>query len=175
MADAITPVWDESGKYLYFLASTDFGLNTGWLDMSSYDHPITRSLYLAVLSAGDASPLLPQSDEETAAKEEKKSEGPVTVTIDSEEINRIVAIDVPARNYTALAPAPEGFVFYMEAIPNQGTTLHKYDLKRKSEVFFPSINQAVVSKDRKSLLYQSNGTRGIVETSGAGKNPGTEP
>ncbi|MDP2040953.1 MAG: PDZ domain-containing protein [Algoriphagus sp.] len=175
MADAITPVWDESGKYLYFLASTDFGLNTGWLDMSSYDHPITRSLYLAVLNAADSSPLLPQSDEETEAKkEEKKSESLVTVKIDEAGIQqRIVAIDIPARNYTGLAPAPEGFVFYMESIPNEGTTLHKYDLKkRKSEVFFPKVSQAVVSKDRKSLLYQSNGTWGIVETSGTGKKSG---
>ncbi len=39
MSDAIAPVWDESGKYLYFLASTDFGLNTAWLDMTSYEHP----------------------------------------------------------------------------------------------------------------------------------------
>ena len=31
--DAVAPVWDESGKYLYFLASADYGLNTGWLDM----------------------------------------------------------------------------------------------------------------------------------------------
>jgi tricorn protease len=142
--------------------------------MSSYDHPITRSLYLAVLSAADSSPLLPLSDEEAAAKEEKKSEGPITVKIDEAGINqRIVAIDIPARNYTGLAPAPEGFVFYMEAIPNQGTTLHKYDLKkRKSDIFFPSLSQAIVSKDRKSLLYQSNGTWGIVETSGTGKKSG---
>lgn len=175
MADAISPVWDESGKYLYFLASTDFGLNTAWLDMSSYDHPITRSLYLAVLSADDSSPLLPQSDEEIdGKKEEKKSETPVTVKIDPAGIqNRIVAIEIPARNYTGLASAPEGFVFYMEAIPNQGTALHKYDLKkRKSEVFFPSVNQVVISKDRKSMLYQSGSTWGIVETSGAGKKSG---
>jgi len=175
MADAISPVWDESGKYLYFLASTDFGLNTGWLDMSSYDHPITRSLYLAVLNADESSPLLPQSDEEIEAKkEEKKSETPVTVKIDEAGIQqRIIAIDVPARNYTGLASAPDGFVFYMEAIPNQGTTLHKYDLKkRKTEVFFPSVNQVVISKDRKSLLYQSGNTWGIVETSGSGKKSG---
>jgi hypothetical protein len=41
MADAITPVWDASGEYLYFFASTDIGLGTGWLDMSSFDHPVT--------------------------------------------------------------------------------------------------------------------------------------
>jgi tricorn protease len=67
MADAITPVWDASGKYLYFLASTDYGLNTGWLDMSSYDRPVTRALYVALLKADEPSPFLPKSDEEGAA------------------------------------------------------------------------------------------------------------
>ncbi len=175
MADAISPVWDESGKYLYFLASTDFGLNTGWLDMSSYDHPITRSLYLTVLNSTDSSPLLTQSDEETEKATEKKDDkAPVTVKIDEAGIQqRIVAIDAPARNYTGMAAAPEGFVFYMEVVPNEGTVLHKYDLKkRKSEVFLPKVDQVVISKDRKSLLYQSNSTWGILETSATGKKAG---
>ena len=42
MADSISPVWDASGKYVYFLGSTDYGLNIGWLDMTSYDRPVTR-------------------------------------------------------------------------------------------------------------------------------------
>ena len=63
-ADAITPVWDASGLNLYFLASTNYGLNTGWLDMTSYDRPVTRALYLALLRAGEPSPFLPRSDEE---------------------------------------------------------------------------------------------------------------
>jgi tricorn protease len=67
LADATSPAWDASGKYLWFLASTNFGLNSGWLDMTSYDHPVTSALYLAVLKKGDASPLLPESDEERAA------------------------------------------------------------------------------------------------------------
>ncbi|MHB0949035.1 MAG: S41 family peptidase [Gemmatimonadaceae bacterium] len=66
MADATSPAWDASGKYLWFLASTDVGLNTGLLDMSSYDRPVTRGLYLAVLSRREPSPLLPESDEEAA-------------------------------------------------------------------------------------------------------------
>ena len=66
-ADAITPVWDASGKHLYFLASTNYGLNTGWLDMTSYDRPVTRALYLALLQADAPSPFLPRSDEEDAA------------------------------------------------------------------------------------------------------------
>ena len=39
------PCGTPSGKHLYFLASTNYALNTGWLDMTSYDRP------------GDARPL----------------------------------------------------------------------------------------------------------------------
>jgi tricorn protease len=65
LADATWPAWDASGKYLWFFASTDFGLKSQWLDMTSYDHTETFGLYFAVLKKGDASPLLPESDEET--------------------------------------------------------------------------------------------------------------
>src|SRR5262249_9959973 len=34
LADSVWPVWDASGKYLWFLASTDFGLRSQWLDMT---------------------------------------------------------------------------------------------------------------------------------------------
>ncbi|HEV8482803.1 MAG TPA: PDZ domain-containing protein, partial [Blastocatellia bacterium] len=64
LADATWPVWDASGKYLWFLASTDFGLRSQWLDMTSYDHDETFALYLTVLKKGEPSPLLPESDED---------------------------------------------------------------------------------------------------------------
>lgn len=174
MADAISPVWDANGQYLYFLASTNFGLNTGWLDMSSYDRPVTRSLYAAVLSKNGKSPFLPESNEEEAKKEEKK-EASNTVSIDAEGIwQRIIAVDVPARDYTALVAGPENYVFYMESVPNQsGVTLHRHNFKeRKSEVHMSGVSAATVSHDRKSLLYQANGNWGIVETTGGGKKPG---
>src|SRR5690606_20142453 len=65
-SDALSPAWDASGKYLYFLASTDFGLNTGWLDMTSYDRPSTRGIYLAVLQDDEPSPFLPKPGDEPA-------------------------------------------------------------------------------------------------------------
>ena len=68
MSDAVWPGWDASGKYLFFLASTNFGLRTGWLDMSNYNMPATWALYAAVLEKGEPSPLLPESDEEGAAE-----------------------------------------------------------------------------------------------------------
>jgi tricorn protease len=64
LADAMFPVWDAGGKYLWFLASTDFALRSQWLDMTSYDREETFGLYLAVLKKGEASPLLPESDED---------------------------------------------------------------------------------------------------------------
>src|SRR5207244_8821443 len=64
LADAVWPAWDASGKYLWFLASTDFGLRSQWLDMTSYDHDENFGLYLAVLKKADSSPLLPESDED---------------------------------------------------------------------------------------------------------------
>jgi tricorn protease len=64
LADVISPAWDASGKYLWFLASTDFGLKSQWLDMTNYDHTETFGLYAAVLRKTDPSPFLPESDEE---------------------------------------------------------------------------------------------------------------
>ena len=64
LADAVWPAWDANGKYLWFLASTDFGLRSQWLDMTSYDHDENFGLYLTVLKKGDPSPLLPESDED---------------------------------------------------------------------------------------------------------------
>jgi tricorn protease len=71
MSDARFAVFDKNGKYLYFTASTDAGLTAGWLDMSSQNRPVTRSVYLVVLGKDLPSPIAPESDEE-------KSEEPPT-------------------------------------------------------------------------------------------------
>jgi tricorn protease len=73
MSDSLYPGFDKNGKYLYFTASTDTGLSTAGLDMSSDEHRVTRSAYVAVLSKDEKSPLAPESDEEKP-KEEKKAE-----------------------------------------------------------------------------------------------------
>ena len=71
-ADARYPVFDKNAKTLYFTASTDMGLTVGWLDLSSFQHPLTRSVYAVVLKKGDPDPVEPQSDEEKVAKPEEK-------------------------------------------------------------------------------------------------------
>jgi tricorn protease len=71
MSDALYPSFDKNGKYLYFTASTDVALATAGLDMTSDEHRVSRSVYVAVLSKDEKSPLAPESDEEKP-KDEKK-------------------------------------------------------------------------------------------------------
>ncbi|UCG89228.1 MAG: PD40 domain-containing protein, partial [Gemmatimonadota bacterium] len=189
MADAITPVWDAGGKYHYFLASTDFGLNTGWLDMTSYDRPVTRALYVALLNEGEASPFLPKSDEEDEAEpeeEEGEEEGErpsrggrgsaaaevTEVTIDFDGLARRIvdAPDLPLRNYQGLIEGPEGRVFVSEAIPNtRGLKLHRYTIEDgEAEDFLEGVLAATVSHDRQKLLYRAGSNWTIVNTGGSG-------
>lgn len=179
MSDAITPAWSNYGKYLYFLASTDYGLNTGWLDMSSYNMPVTRALYMIVLADDEPSPLLPKSDDERIIEDEddeteEEKNGEVAVVIDLDGIaDRTLAVNIPERNYTGLLPGPDGGVFYLESVPNEGTRLHKYDLeKREGSLFMADVNEAVVSLDRKNLLYRSGSAWGIVATDTGEKTVG---
>lgn len=182
MADAISPVWDESGKYLYFLASTNYGLKSGWLDMSSYDTQVTSSLYAIVLSKTDKAPNLPKSDEETLDKEDKdadksknkdkdkRTDTPkenVEVHIDSDGVyNRIIALKLDSRNYTALANGPGKIVFVAENIHNQpGLLIHKYDVERmKAEEFSNKVSEFIVSADKKTMLLKQNENWSIVAT-----------
>jgi tricorn protease len=143
LADAVWPTWDASGKYLWFLASTDFGLRSQWLDMTSYDHETNFGLYFAVLRKSDPSPLLPESDEDrgvgTGTRRpqpgtcpgdaavgaeggggeggQRGPRGPVTLQIDFDGLSqRIVSVPgVPERQYSDLQAGVDGQVFYLEA------------------------------------------------------------
>jgi tricorn protease len=182
MSDAISPVFDSSGEYLYFAASTDSGPTSGWLDLSSIYRNITRSLYVVVLRKDLPSPLAPESDEEKKeeekteeskekekAEEEKKKEPEFRV--DLENIGqRILSLPVPARDYSTLRNGDKGILFYLESVPNQpGYTLHRFEMKeRKSEPFLEGVFAYGVSHDGKKLLYYNSPQRiwGIVDTKG---------
>ncbi|GGD48313.1 S41 family peptidase [Muriicola marianensis] len=186
MADAISPVWDEGGEYLYFLASTNYGLQSGWLDMSSYDPQVTRSLYALVLSAKGKAPNLPESDEEEATSptetvekkgkkkgEEAETDKKLVVTIDSEGIySRIIPLKLEDRNYVALAKGPKHQVFIGENVPNERNfTIHSYDVKKeKAEEFGSNISEFIPSSDRKNVLIKQNGSWFISETKGSFKS-----
>ncbi|MBO6632594.1 MAG: PDZ domain-containing protein, partial [Psychroserpens sp.] len=175
IADAISPVWDASGKYVYTLASTNYGLATGWLDMSSYDPETTRSLYTIVLNSTDKAPNHLKTDEEAVKKEddktedkaEDKKENGVTVTIDTNGLwDRAVAMNLSNGNYIALGKAPKGHIFVVEA-GDSGLKVHDYDVEKdEASDFAEGIGNMVISEDRKSTLISKNGSWAIVGTSG---------
>lgn len=189
MADAISPQWDASGKYLYLLASTDYGLASGWLDMSSYDPTTTRALYAILLAKDTPSPFVPESDEEKAeakaaapdsGKKSKKKkndepetkESDVKVTIDIDGIERrIVPLQSRAGNYVDLIPGPENTVFYAEIKEGvSGLVINKYDVKKqKSDEFLKGINSIVTSADRSHVLFRKGGSWEIASTKGKPK------
>jgi tricorn protease len=194
MSDAQEACFDQGGKYLYFVASTDSGPSSFGLDMSSTNRPVTRSVYVAVLRKDLPSPLAPESDEEKVAaekkeekkdekKEDKKEEKPNAgklVNIDLENIGqRILPLPLPARNYPRLVPGKEGILFIFEtpSIPAESAgpasrILHKFDLsKRKAEKFLDGINVFDVSHNGEKIIYRQD-TRWTISPTSAPPKPG---
>jgi tricorn protease len=68
LASAAEPVWDANGRWLYFLASTDLGIRSGWADLGSQTRTSTSGVYVALLRADEPTPFTPESDEERAAR-----------------------------------------------------------------------------------------------------------
>ena len=164
LADAVWPAWDAGGKYLWFLASRDFGLASQWLDMTSYDRPVTFGLYFAILKKSDATPLLPESDEESARAADAPPEGrpaprpAVTVQVDPDGLDRrIVSVPgVPERAYAQLQSGVAGTVYYLD-----GTTLQRYRVsERRAAQFATGVATYAVSADGHKLLYRGAGGGG---------------
>src|SRR5262249_28645897 len=146
MSDAISPAFDAGGKYLYFLASTDYGPRSGWLEMSSLDRPVRRAIYITILSASEPSPLIPETGDEPHAPPKNEARDasppapkpdkpgtPPAVRIDFEGIGqRILALKIPAGDYSQLAPGAPGVIFYQESVTAGGppaVRLQKFQLK----------------------------------------------
>ena len=70
------PAFDRGGKYLYFTASTDIGPGLGGIEMSNFNFPVLRSVYLTVLDKKLPSPLAPESDEEKVQPKRKTKKPP---------------------------------------------------------------------------------------------------
>lgn len=163
LSDACSPVFDRSGKYLYFAASTNKAFNVNPLDISANLFQPVSQIYLAVLAKNEPSPFKPESDEEgadeskkdgagekkpadakPAAGEEKKEEGkkekpeaaqPVPVVIDLEGLSqRIIALDLPPGGYSSLQTGAEKTLFFLEQkAGEEAASLHRYDLKEKKD------------------------------------------
>jgi tricorn protease len=75
MSNATHPVFDASGNYLFFAASTNNGPSDAGIDLSSLDRATNSSVYVVVLSRAGASPVSPESDDENKKKDDDAKKG----------------------------------------------------------------------------------------------------
>ena len=152
MSDVTNPIFDASGKYIFFTASTDIGPAIDGFGLGSFNRTATSSVYIVVLSKDEKSPIPPESDDEKAksdddqkpapadaAKSEEKKDAAVKpekkdgskaakaelpeTKIDLDGIQqRILALPIPARNYIALAPGKAGVILIGEGDPAANPT-----------------------------------------------------
>jgi tricorn protease len=191
MSNAFGPVFDISGKYIYFAASTDTAFHLALLDMTAWPYQPTAGLYLIILSKDEPNPFKPESDDEKVSEEKGKKDVKdekgkdknngkdkkveKKTRIDLEGIgNRIVAINVPEKPYSNINAGEEGKLFYLE-FNRAGNTrdLHVYNIKdQKDEVVLNGIDTYTLSANGKKILYRKNN---FVWTIGdAGKKPNPE-
>ncbi len=174
LSDVSEPAFDASGKYLYFLGSTDAGPVQDWFAMSNADMRTTNALYLAVLRKDLPSPIAKESDEERRKEDkpdkmEKAATAPTApnVTIDFEGLStRILALSVPPGELGHLAVGEASQIFFTRSIDGKAA-LHHYDLAaRKDETLLPEVDTYVVSADGKKILYQTGPTLAIGPAKG---------
>jgi tricorn protease len=142
LAEVAEPAFDASGKYLYFLASTDAGPVKQWFDQSNADMQATYSVFMAVLAKATPNPILKptdeegeksdddmkadqkkddddkaQKDKEPADGKDKKDAKPKPTVIDTDRIaGRIVPLPIPAGNLSNLTAGEAGKIYYIRRV-----------------------------------------------------------
>ncbi len=180
LSEVSDPVFDESGKYIYFFASTDAGPINNWFAMSTTEMRSTRAIYLATLQKDLLSPLAKESDEEEGVGKEEEDEKDESrkvsgktleaIAIDFDGLNnRIVSLPVEAGNLFSLQVGDEGQIYYLQAPASardpeeEGAKLHRYDLReREDKIILSGVNSYQLSENKKQILYRAEEAWNIV-------------
>ncbi|MGE5349799.1 MAG: S41 family peptidase [Actinomycetota bacterium] len=193
-ADSFSPAWDRDGKHLYFLASTNLALGSGWANTSAITSDPDYTAYVINLRKDDPSPFKPLSDEESVKEEKKpepeakkpakgkqpekpdtdstdeKSKGAVPVTIDFADISRrTITLPVPGGKYRMLVSGPSGTLFIGETKEGvTGFVIKKFTLeKREAKEFVSGATQVSVSADGNKMLARTGTDWKIMNTASA--------
>ena len=178
------PVFDASGKYLYFL--TDRRLQPVYSSLDgTWIYPNATQVAYATLDPSARSILLPKNDEvkiqadsaapAKPAEAPKAAEAPkpaappaakaLTLKPDGFEA-RVQVLPVPAGNYSRLAFADGKLIYHR--FPNAGSSgeqaaLYLFDADKKEEKrIMGGVNDFAVSGDSKSILVRQGPNLGII-------------
>ena len=157
--DAQAPLFDNNGKYLYFIGSN----RTGLVESQSmagfpFRTQVVRSLYAVVLNPDDPSPLL--ATEANAAVKTNR------VVIDPNNIgDRVLLMPFWPAQAGRIMTGPPGTLFIVE-----GPTLHKFVAGKKGvEKFVEGAGNYRVTYDGSRLAFRRQGVWSIVSTDAAPK------
>jgi tricorn protease len=132
-ADAIAPAFDRDGRHLYFLASTDNAHSVDWFSMVSFDRPVRRSVYAALLGGKGLSGRIAVLD------------------VPAGEYRGLIAGPAGTVFYTEYETAGVERI-----LSPQSLSLHRYRTGTKeAETFLRGIDLYSVSGDGNSLVYRS--------------------
>lgn len=186
--DDFNPVWDPQGKYLYFLSNRDYNPLLGNYEFNFVLDKMTE-IHALVLSAKDASPFAPKSDEispkndesATAAKKDDKKDDAatdkkaVTVAIDWQGImDRDVKFPIAAGQYGGLA-ATEGRVYYVSSglggldgpIEDVKDMLNVFVMEdQKTHAFLEGLDGYDITPDGKKMIFKKGANYEIIDASG---------
>ena len=174
MSDARISRFDPSGKYLYFLASTNPNTGGSVGELSGIDHPTVYSAYVAVLQDNVPSPLAPRAGEEktapakTISARAPRARGSGATRRPRQVIDftglsqRILALPVPPRAYKDVAISVPGVLWLTAgAVVRQSRpdhpalALYRFSLKsRREQLVMPVVNRFVLAADGKKMLVQ---------------------
>ncbi|HEU4386490.1 MAG TPA: S41 family peptidase, partial [Blastocatellia bacterium] len=175
------PIFDASGKYLYFVSSPNVGTSEyGWGVLKGVlARPgVARRLHVAVLEEGAAAPLLPNG---MPNPDVQATQASAAARIDFDHLaERIVDVPGPARDYALLQTGKPGVLFaqVLEWPPspnplggNPSQTLYKYELSSspRMDKFVEGINAFETSRDGARLLYLKGPNWYIVSADAAPK------
>ncbi len=172
------PVFDPTGKYLFFVTDRSFNPSYSNFD-NTWIYPNSTQLAVATLDPSTPALLYAKNDDikldtasanKTPADTTKKATKPVAAAnkVDPELLERRLEIlPVPAGNIGGLFAA-EGKLVYMR-FPNTGaadgpSSLYLYDIdKREEKTLLANVNAYTFSADGKNILARNSNGFGIIK------------
>ncbi len=184
MSNARFPVFDNGGKYLFFVASTNTAMGAAWLDLSSYSAiNNVSSVYAMVLAKDTPDPMAPQSDEEKAPEKPAATPptpAPTGTKVDLEGLNdRIISLPMPSANYVQLSSAGAASMLatsvnaISRVVDPALPTVWKFSFAtRTASPFASGVGISDVTPDGSKVLLSGPGGEAIVPTAAPAAAPG---
>jgi len=172
------PVFDPSGKYLYFVSSPNAGtteFSWGVLNGVFANPLVVRRIHAVVLSKDQPSPLLPNGQPNPDAK---VNEIVPQVKIDFEGLrSRVVNLPLPQRDYAQLAVGSPGKLILVnrewtgDAGGLTSQTVSSFDVSKGGQMqkLVDQINAVDITADGKKILYRKGRDFFLVSTEAPAK------